>query len=268
MYIFPYVHSAAMQSQINFYDRDSLHADVPNFFKVRKHYSVELHPNDVLYIPPYYMVHSETSSSSTAVSSDGDNKVEKDPILSIVLDVISPSSEQLLLMEAMAIDIPFNRSLVATMSLPERVMASQIFLMHVLSRIPSLKSPATLSRRLYLKRFSLIYPETSHFIQKGDKEFKCHRGDYELTSKVLSLIDRDMVEKTAGKIVEYTNNKRINKHIREIFVDNFVEKVARWTMGSADRAVFFVRSCLQFAKYLEIVEEVPGDPVLKLGDDL
>ena len=118
-----------------------------------------------------------------------------------------------------------------------------------------------------MKRYSLIYPENSNCIQEGDRNFKCHRGDQKLTNKVVSLINKDLVSDVAQKVADLVNNKHISKHIKEVFVDNYVEKIARWAMGRADMTVRFVRSCLQFDKYLDIVVEVPGYSVMHLSDN-
>lgn len=67
---------------------------------------MQLCPGDVLYVPPYHFVHVETTGAAA-----------------VALDVLSPSLEQLILLEAYSQPVPFKNT---TEKIEERVLAGQV----------------------------------------------------------------------------------------------------------------------------------------------
>lgn len=114
---------------------------------------VVLNPGEVLYVPPYWVVHSEALT------------------LSLSLDVLSVSKEQLLLMPADHMGLPFAGEQVATKE--QRIVSAQVFLVHVLSRVQGFTSVLKYARSLYLSRYAALYPEDGLFLQRST--FQCLR---------------------------------------------------------------------------------------------
>ena len=118
----------------------------------------------MLYIPPYWLVHSEALT------------------LSASLDVHSVSSEQLLLLPLNHMQLPFQTKHASTKS--ERVVSAQVFIVHVLSRIRGFKSVLKYAQSLYQTRYSALYPEEGLFLQRS--EFSCLRDDPTLYNKIVN----------------------------------------------------------------------------------
>lgn len=75
--------------------------------------SVLLHPGEVLYIPPYWLVYTEAVS------------------LSLSVDVLSISREQDLLLPAFHMSLPFKKELIQTKA--QRIVSSQVILYIILT---------------------------------------------------------------------------------------------------------------------------------------
>ncbi len=124
---------------------------------------VVLAPGEVLYIPPYWFVHSEALT------------------LSVSLDVLSVSQEQLLLLPAEHMGLPFKEADVATKE--QRIVSAQVFLVHVLSRIKGFKSVRKYAESLYVNRYAALYPESGLFIQRSN--FQCLRDNTKLYNHIV-----------------------------------------------------------------------------------
>jgi hypothetical protein len=100
---------------VNFYDFEKSESTFKAFSsKPMNVTKVTLTPGQVLYIPPYHLSHVETSNNTF---SDGEDAIV------MGLDILSPSLQQLILLEAFAVQIPF-KSLVD--SFEERVIGAQV----------------------------------------------------------------------------------------------------------------------------------------------
>lgn len=125
--------------------------------------TVTLRAGEVLYVPPYWMVHSEAHS------------------LSAVLDVLSVSLEQRLLLPAWYSELPFAQA--ALLSSEERIVSAQVFLVHVLSRVHGVASVLKFARALYQSRFAALYPEEGLFMQRS--AFQCLRDQPSLYNSIV-----------------------------------------------------------------------------------
>lgn len=74
-------------------------------FKRAKFIQTTLEPGEVMYVPPFWTVHSEAPAH-----------------LSVTLDVLSVSHEQLVLAQAYSLPLPFPRS----QSREERIVSAQV----------------------------------------------------------------------------------------------------------------------------------------------
>jgi hypothetical protein len=126
--------------------------------------TVELQSGDVLYVPPYWSVHSEAVSSS------------------VLLDVLSVSLEQQTLAPAYYLQLPFAPAL--TQSKEQRVVAARVYLVHVLSRVHGVTSVAKVAQALYRSRYAALYPENGLFLRKS--KFQCLRDQPELYDGLVS----------------------------------------------------------------------------------
>lgn len=115
--------------------------------------SVHLQAGEVLYIPPYWMVHSESHS------------------ISVILDVLSVSLEQRLILPAWYTELPFDPQALHTTE--QRIVSAQVFLVHVLSRVQGVSSVLKFANALYQSRFAALYPEDGLFMQRST--FQCLR---------------------------------------------------------------------------------------------
>ena len=126
---------------------------------------VTLNPGEVLYVPPYWLVHTEART------------------LSLSLDVLSVSKEQLLLLPADHMGLPFRGEEVA--SKEQRIVSAQVFLVHVLSRVQGFTSVLKYARSLYHSRYAALYPEDGLYLQRS--KFQCLRDQ---TKKYNSIIKK------------------------------------------------------------------------------
>lgn len=126
---------------------------------------VVLNPGEVLYVPPYWLVHTEAAT------------------LSLSVDVLSVSKEQLLLMPADHMGLPFKEEQVATKE--QRIVSAQVFLVHVLSRVQGFTSVLKYARSLYQSRYAALYPEDGLYLQKS--RFQCLRDQ---TKKYNAIIKK------------------------------------------------------------------------------
>lgn len=102
LYMFPSIHVSAFQSQVAFSD-SSKYTLFPKFPKAKFMHAV-LTKGQVLYVPPYWTVRSEART------------------LSVTLDVLSPSDDQISLSEAHFAALPFSD----VSSKEKKIISSQV----------------------------------------------------------------------------------------------------------------------------------------------
>ncbi len=169
--------------------------------------------------------------------------------VAVAVDIYSPSETQLVLGEAWHMRIPIvdafqsaNSNDNFTISPAERIIATQVYAVHVLSRLRTkvdgetsksrsaalkrinkfLSSPKTFSSRLYKSRYESRYPQHSLFMQQQLKDFTCYRirtssatsingtdgtigsesMNEEIVNKVLRKLDRRLIESRAQFIAD------------------------------------------------------------------
>eukprot|EP01035_Chromulina_nebulosa_P021270 gene21270-27561_t len=242
LYTYPYIHASVYQAQVDFYDRKIQNKLYSRSNRVVLE-QVKLKPGEVLYIPPYHYVHSEAHET-----------------LNAMLDILSPSLEQLILYEGGHVQARFQN----ITSFEERVVIAQIYIVHILSRVQGVKSPKQFANSLYLNRYSSLFPIDSLFLQKEEQNFDCFADQPEITQKLLSKISTDTITSIAQHVADCLNDPAISSDIKWLYLGNYIESVAKWAMGNADLTVVFIRKCLDFDKKLDIVVEVEGPPVIKI----
>eukprot|EP01038_Epipyxis_sp_PR26KG_P008472 gene8472-11454_t len=230
LYLFPSIHLSAFQSQVDIYDMNNKES-FPSFQNKSYDYgqSIVLHPGQVLYIPPYWTAHSEAIT------------------LSITIDILSISNEQFSLAEAYNMPIPFDK----VDSFAERVIAAKVFLVHVLSRVNLIKTIRKYSRQLYKSRFSHIYPENGLFLQKNT--FSCYNDEVELQQSIIESMDKERVIRAAQFVSDRLNSPLLSPGIGMIWLNNYVEQIARWAMNDADSSVVFILECLNYNSKIDLL---------------
>lgn len=116
-----------------------------------------------LFIPAGWLVHSEAQT------------------LSATLDVLSASMEQVAILEALSIELPFSKNL----SLAQRIIHGQVFLVHVLSRVQGISTIRQYGRMLYTTRYEALYPADSLAIR--DHKFHCYRDQPDLYDREVDM---------------------------------------------------------------------------------
>lgn len=69
--------------------------------------SVTITAGEVLYVPPGYMVHTESTITNISIS----------------LEILSPSKEQILLLESLMIPLPFS---IVNKTMEEKIISTQV----------------------------------------------------------------------------------------------------------------------------------------------
>lgn len=169
LYPFPSIHAANSQSQVNMYD-SLVNATFP-LFKKADQFSVILNSGDVLYVPPYWHVHTEELSWNG---------------VSFGVDVLSVSAVQTLLMEAYSTSLPLRGDKDFKLEKKEhKIIASMMFIVHLLSRVVGIESPRKFAQSMYSTRYSQLYPENSLYLLQH-KGFVCYQNQPELIEHVLN----------------------------------------------------------------------------------
>ena len=299
---FPAIHAAVGQAQRDVYD-GSLDAALAAAGTVRGDGSVfqtTLAPGETLLIPAYWYVHSEATGG-----------------LSAVLDVPSASLPQLVLNEAFFMALPLGPSpspnpspnpgaaaaegkaagaaeqhagAGAAPSRDERIVAAQVFLVHVLSRVvrgprprspsapPTLQtqqtellfpSPRAFAAAVY-ERYALLYPKDSLALRQQRQAFQClkdspTRYDAALASFVLPR--RARITAAAQFVAGCVNDMAVSEALRRSWLVGYAESIARFAMRDAQQALAFVLECLDQDKMVEVGggEEEEGPPVVKMA---
>jgi hypothetical protein len=60
--------------------------------------------------------------------------------------------------------------------------------------------------------------------------------------------------KIAAFIADAVNDPAIPRGVKTLWLENYIEVIAKWAMGNADDAVPFIRTCLDFDYKLEVSE--------------
>jgi hypothetical protein len=134
---------------------------------------VELSPGETLFVPPGYAVLAEAKS------------------LAITIDILSPSREQVLYMEALMTPLPmiryadqFNTN-PPPLSEDERIIYTQVYLAHLISRIDGISSIGRYVRKLYKSRYSLQFPLDSLSMQILASSFDCYKNQPKLHEQIV-----------------------------------------------------------------------------------
>ena len=253
LHLFPSIHAANMQSQLDFYEG--------NFSSslLSTAQTVVLQPAQILHIPPYWLTLTETQQQQ----------------ISLVLDIQSASAEQLILEEAAQRALPFPASFVVVdgknnnNDKARRVVAAQVFLIHILSRLviasrtsitmQAMATPKLFSRWLYTTRYQFLYPENSLVMMKN--KFVCYRDDPSLHSSIVEELDPVQLSHGAQFIADCLNDPILSDAVRREWLGNYVEQVGRWALEDAEEVVFFIRECLDFENVIPIQLEEEGHSI-------
>ena len=126
-----------------------------------------------------------------------------------------------------------------------------MYLVHLLSRINIIRNPKVLAKSHYRTLFAPLYDENSLFIQQST--FTCyHDSMSETVQQVLYKINVNYFTQITKFIADCINDPILSKGIKLLWLENYVEVVARWAMGNVDDVVFFIRECLEFDQKLEV----------------
>ena len=60
---------------------------------------------------------------------------------------------------------------------------------------------------------------------------------------------------------------RLGQAVRQTWLGDYVEEIARWAMSGPESVPLFIAECLAFEKLPVVVEEVEGPPVIRIGED-
>lgn len=201
LYMYPSIHVSAMQSQVAFGDAQEQQNIFPRFKNVT-FTEVLLNSGDVLYVPPYHVVRSEART------------------LSVTLDILSPSEEQIRLTEAYLTPLPFDSKLFRgsssasttstahgvsssksgtsagpgagdsdTSIADHKTVSAQVFLVHFLSRVQGMSSIKRYSKNLLKSRF---YPVVSppNGLAAETNRFSCYSSTPEELKLHKSIVNK------------------------------------------------------------------------------
>ena len=314
--LFPTGHVSRWQSQVQLYDPDPLNrkAHFPLFQSWQERsesmwkfnnnnaaLKVTLSPGDVLYVPPFWGVHSEAVKG-----------------ISTVLDVPSLSADQLALVEAWHMRLPLQDPALYTRGDPtgadkykgeekspdaaadpvevsylERVVAAKVYLVHILSRCPSLRqyfqSPRHFARRLYQGRYKAMYTPNSLFMKPYKtllseeasssssshdmpapslSGFQCFREREGEVIAAVARLNSEYLISRAEFVASCVEDPAVPPGAKLVWMEGYAERVAAWAMAagldsaSASKAsdrheggLKFLLSCLDQDGFVEVEEE-------------
>lgn len=180
--------------------------------------------------------------------------------MSLSLSTVSPSAEEYRLSQAYWTLLPFKPYTTGL----EKVVAAQTFLVHLLSRSEGVGAPWKLARWLYRSRYSRLYPETGLLLLNS--RFTCYEDEEEAKATVRASMNAREIISVAEKVAQLINDPSISKAVRQMWLGDYIEEVARWAMEGPGSVVLFLTECLNFDS-IPIVEEVEGPPVMKVEFD-
>ncbi len=310
LHLFPSTHVCRGQSQLPLYEARAEVREMhfPTSSSVLDQGDVvikraRLRPGDFLYIPPFWAVHTESKVG-----------------MATILDVASPSWEQMALMEAWHMKLPLTDPALYVsnnnkngpgdgdvhVSEVERIVAAQVYLVHILSRIHSLReaglrSPRDYVRKLYYSRYAQLYPPSSLFMKPyarvtaddevERKEKKCPQREKVFTCFMCGEEDRSREQKDAvGKLNSHLLTNRaafiaacvedpsVPFAAKQVWLETYMERIASWAMGLSgnrltnphEEGLRFLLSCLDLDGFVPVVveeEEEEGGTIV-LGDGI
>ena len=252
LHLYPYIHTSFGQSQLN--SHNCLQKNIKNKFPLYEKLCkilnkgmtliAEIHQNEIIYIPPFWGVIFIPTTK-----------------ISVGLDIPSPSEEEIILLEAEMIPLPFPKELLEKLEDSKdnvkllrqyRLIASTIWLVHVISRIEDIDTPFNIANNLYENRYKTLYPPDSLYLKKRSSLLHCglkgsNNDDLENTINMLNI---DLVQHTADKVAKLVNS--VLPAIKNIWINNYIELIARFATGNPDRTVLFLKQCLDINKKLPI----------------
>ena len=262
LHLYPYIHTSFGQSQLKSHNclQNNIENRFPLYEKLCKIKTegmtliAELHQNEMVYIPPFWGV-----------------KFIPTTKISVGLDIPSPSEEEIVLLEAEMIPLPFPKELLkklegSTKSVKQlrqyRLIASTIWLVHVISRIEDIDTPYNIANKLYDSRYKALYPSDSLYFKKRSSLLYCglkgsKNDDLE---KTIDMLDIDLVQNTADRVSKLVNS--VVPAIRNIWIYNYIELIARFATGDPDRTVLFLKQCLDINKKLSVASEAKEGPTV------
>ena len=96
----------------------------------------------------------------------------------------------------------------------------------------------------------------------GEQTIDLQSDEAELRATV-GMLDIDRVQAVASYVASKVNSLS-TAAVRELWLHNYIELVARLATGSPDRAVLFITQCLDIDRRLEVVEEEQGPEVMHI----
>lgn len=159
--------------------------------------------------------------------------------LSMTLDIVSPSVEQMILLEALSAPIPCllekgkilgkdqGSHAKEKLQFNETIVCTQVYLVHILSRLYGITDIQKYSRNLYLSRYELLYSKDSLFIQKNLKDFKCYKNQQEFYDNFIQSLDRELIESFADNIAKKLNSSKLHPSLKWFWVGNFIDAILK-----------------------------------------
>jgi len=257
---YPSVHQGRKMSQIDFGKYHSsereqgLTSHLGENVTMIEGYEVVLNPGEILYIPPFWAHEISTWDESAALS----------------LSVVSPSWEESLLGKAQWTPVPFK----GLESKTQRKVGTQMLLVHLLSRVSPLGTPAIFSKFVYESRWSGLLGKRERRECFGDDEM----DTVEQTREGIFNSQHEEYENTAKAIAEVINDELLLFGIKMTFMADYVEAISAYAVG-VDNVGDFIYDCLDYDA-IEIVEAAGDlhdvlDPLIndgsqdrKLNDEL
>ena len=262
---------------------------------------VRLEPGQAVYIPPFWISALEVDKGSVATGleisshSDAQTALMRAEMIDIpfplrLLDLNLPMQldeeyiwlqEKLLMYANMTSDelIPFAAdkkvherdnervqewyALSNEEKMSTRVVACSIWLVHVLSRIDGLPTPASLGRQLYQSRWESISPRDSLRMQSFP-DMGCGVDAPQATVDILIPMLTRNVPTRSQHVADQVNLIK-DPHIRLQWSMNYIELIAKFAMSDPSAVPNFIEQCLDMDS--KIIIEQEGPDVLRPDKD-
>jgi hypothetical protein len=144
-----------------------------------------------------------------------------------------------------------------------RVVACSIWLVHVLSRIDGLPTPASLGRQLYQSRWESISPRDSLRMQSFP-DMGCGVDAPQATVDILIPMLTRNVPTRSQHVADQVNLIK-DPHIRLQWSMNYIELIAKFAMSDPSAVPNFIEQCLDMDS--KIIIEQEGPDVLRPDKD-
>ncbi len=274
---FPYNYPFKRQSQVNFHYVEnaakSVITDGSSSLKkemiettlrnISSAYHVTLEKGQALIVPPGYFVYTEAKT------------------LSMSLDILSPSKEQVSFYEILSVAIPclLERSKIfippdeeedpkrrkqrqsSTESKHlyhnESIICTQVYLVHVLSRINGIQNIQTYANNYYYSKYELLYSKQSLYMNnKYANQFHCYGNEPIFHKEIVRSLNRDLIETTAELIANKLNSPNVlSSSMKWLWLSNYIDSVLRKVYGSETsygEIALFIKKCLDISGKLEV----------------